>query len=66
MPFDLFKDFSLLGVNYEKGLTGEKKNWRSIHFWGSVGPPPINCCVFELHRLDFLQIQQDFRSFSDR
>ncbi len=30
------------------------------------GPPPENFCIFELLRLDLLQFQPDFRSFSDK
>ncbi len=33
---------------------------------GAGGPPPENFGIFELPRLDFLQFQYDFRSFSDK
>ena len=33
---------------------------------GSGSPPPEHFCIFELPRLDFLQFQHDFRSFSDK
>ena len=35
-------------------------------FEGSGDPPAENFHIFELSRLDFLQFQHDFRSFSDK
>ncbi len=36
------------------------------HSLPSGGPPPENFCIFELPRLDILQFQNDFDSFSDK
>ncbi len=33
---------------------------------GSGGPPLENVCIYELPRLDFLQFQHDFHSFSGK
>ena len=44
----------------------EKRKGGEIFPFGGGGPPPENVCIFELPRLDFLQFQHDFRSFSDK
>ena len=43
----------------------EKRKSGEVYCLGVWGPTPENFGIFELPRLDFLQFQHDFRSFSD-
>ena len=61
-----FKDFSVEGPTTKKDFTEKRKSGEVFLFGGSGGPPPEHFCIFELPRLDFLQFQHDFHSFSDK
>ena len=72
-----FKDFSVEGPTTKRDFTEKRKSGEGFLFGGSgvlekcsflgvLGPPPENFCIFELPRLDFLQFQHDFPSFSDK
>ncbi len=61
-----FKDFSVEGPTTKRDFREKSKSGEVFAFGGSGGPPPENFCIFELLRLDFLQFQHDFRSFSDK
>ncbi len=55
------------GPNTKRYLRVKRKSGEvSLLGGGYVGPPPEHFCVFKLHRLDFLQFQQDFCPFSDK
>ncbi len=43
----------------------EKRKSGEVYCLGVWGATPENFGIFELPRLDFLQFQHDFRSFSD-
>ena len=49
-----------------KGTSGRKGKVKKYSLLGGLGSSPRNFCIFELPRLDLLQFQHDFRSFSDK
>ena len=54
------------GPTTKRDFREKRKSGQVFPLGGSGGPPPENFCMFELPRLDFLQFQHDFRSFSDK
>ena len=58
-----FKDFSVEGPTMERDFREKRKSGEVFPFGGTR---PKLFCIFELPRLDFLQFQHDFRSFSNK
>ena len=54
------------GPTTKRDFREKRKSGEVFPLGGSGGPPPENFCIFELPRLDFLQFQHGFHSFSDK